>query len=136
MKSLQQSILESQGDTKLLNLLLPFKNQANSIMSMIAKRIEKWDANKGEHSQSPMFLCDYNRKSISWETVDTLSINLGDNDEDVDARNFKMFDGFLTEYLSGKMTENDQYILGVFIERCFIPIFDKDGFEKIWNKLS
>lgn len=136
MKSLQQKINESQSIDGLFDILAQFKNQDNNILSMIAKRIEKWDANKGEYSQDPMFLCDYGHKSISWETVGTLSINLGDQNENEDARNYRLFDGFLTEYITGKTTKHDQYILGIFIDRCFIPIFDKDSFDKIWNKLA
>jgi hypothetical protein len=38
--------------------------------------------------------------------------------------------------MSGEKTPNDQYVLGVFIDRCFIPIPDKETFDKIWDKLN
>lgn len=136
MVTLKDYIIENKlVDGQLQQIMSQFKEQKDQILSMIAKRIEKWDANSGINSQKPMFLCDYKHQYISWETIDTLSINLGDNDENVDARNYKLFDGFLTEYINGEETKNGQYVLGVFIDRCFIPIFDKVTFDKIWNKL-
>ena len=35
-----------------------------------------------------------------------------------------------------KETTNGKYILGLFIDRCFIPIPNKETFEKIWDKLN
>lgn len=137
MKSLRDMILEEQDKKELKFVSDLFKNESNSMLSMIAKRIEKWDINAGRHSREPMFLCDWNRNSMGWSTVDNLKIELGDGQDHIDGgTNASMFDGFLTDYLSGKTTKNDQYILGVFVDRCFIPIPDKDTFEQIWQKLQ
>ena len=38
--------------------------------------------------------------------------------------------------MAGKKTKNEQYILGVFMDRCFIPIPDQSTFEKIWKKVA
>lgn len=133
MMSLTQHIQESKNES----IITMFKDGDDTILSMIAKRMMKWDANNGKHSQEPMFLCDWNRKTISWSTIENLQIELGDGEGNIDGgTNINMFDGFLKEYLSGETTKNDQYILGVFIERCFIPIPDKETFEKIWDKLT
>ena len=47
-----------------------------------------------------------------------------------------LYDGFLNDYCSRKKTKNSKYILGVFIDRCFIPILDKETFDKIWNSVN
>ena len=49
---------------------------------------------------------------------------------------FGSFYGFLNEYMAKKSTKNERYILGIFVDRCFLPIPDRDTFEKIWNKLA
>lgn len=128
-------MINESKDTSITSL---FKDCEDSILLMIAKRIEKWDANSGKHSREPMFLCDWNRSTMAWSTINNLKIELSDNeDHDNDVvTNKNMFDGFLKEYISGKTTQNDQYILGVFIDRCFIPILDKDTFDKIWDKID
>lgn len=137
MRSLRDMILEDQEKTQLRFVSDLFKNEGNSMLSMIAKRIEKWDLNTSRNSRKPMFLCDWNRTSMGWSTVDNLKIELGDGEDHIDgATNASMFDGFLTDYLSGKVTENDQYILGVFVDRCFIPIPNKETFENIWQRLQ
>ena len=137
MKNLVNYITEGEKDIDLSSITSKFKDSEETILSMIAKRVDKWDANIGRYSREPMFLCDWNRQSIGWSTISSLQIELGDGDENIDGgTNYKMFDGFLTDYLSGKVTENDQYILGVFIDRCFIPITDKNAFEKIWVELT
>ena len=125
-------------ESKYLSTLSTFKDGENSILSMIAKRIEKWDANSGKHSREPMFLCDWNRTSMSWSTISNLQIELSDDNEETDSvkeTNKNQFDGFLQEYIRGEKTPNDQYILGVFIDRCFIPIMNKETFDQIWNKI-
>ena len=58
-------------------------------------------------------------------------ILIDDNNKLVD-----LYDGFLNDYCSRKKTKNSKYILGVFIDRCFIPIFDKETFDKIWNSVN
>ena len=135
--SLTQHINESEESSKVFNSLVKsFVNGDDSILSMIAKRMEKWDANNGKHSREPMFLCDWNRQTLGWSTIENLQIELGDGEGHIDGgTNYKLFDGFLKEYISGETTNNDQYILGVFMERCFLPIFDKNTFESIWNEL-
>ena len=136
MISLTEHINEAKED-QVMTIFKDFKDGEDSMLSMIAKRIMKWDANNGKHSRKPMFLCDWNRQTISWATVGSLQIELGDNEGHIDGgTNYKLFDGFLKEYMSGETTPNDQYILGVFMDRCFIPIPDKDTFEKIWNKIA
>ena len=135
MMSFTQYINETKDDL-VMTIAKNFKDGDNSILSMIAKRMMKWDANTGKHSREPMFLCDWNRQTISWATVESLQIELGDGEGHVDGgTNYKLFDGFLKEYMSGETTPNDQYILGVFIDRCFIPIPDKETFDKIWEKI-
>jgi hypothetical protein len=132
-----RSITEMINEGKNESIFSIFKNGDDSLLSMIAKRIEKWDANSGKHSQEPMFLCDFDREQISWATLDQMNIEVGDEKGHTDAaKNVGTFDGFLKEYYSGESTKNNQYILGVFIDRCFIPIPDKDTFDKIWDKLN
>lgn len=134
MKSIEDIILEGKDNNSIFSI---FKDGENSMLSMIAKRIEKWDANSGKHSQEPMFLTDINFSSMSWATIDSLNIEVGDPNNSTDnSKNVGLYDGFLTEYISGTKTKNEQYILGVFIDRCFIPIPDKETFDKIWNKLN
>ena len=134
--SLTQHINEAKEE-QIMSIFKDFKDGKDSMLSMIAKRMMKWDANTGKHSREPMFLCDWNRQTISWSTVENLQIELGDNEGHIDGgTNYKLFDGFLKEYMSGETTPNDQYILGVFIDRCFIPIPDKETFDKIWNKIA
>ena len=136
MMSLSEHINESVNKDTLSLVIGQFKDGEDTMLSMIAKRIEKWDANSGAHSREPMFLCDFNRQSMSWTTIGTLTIELGDGEGHIDGgTNYKMFDGFLDDYMSGKTTTNDQYILGVFMDRCFIPIPNKEVFENIWNKI-
>jgi len=136
MMSLSQHINESKEET-IMSIFKDFKDGEDSMLSMIAKRMMKWDANTGKHSREPMFLCDWNRQTMGWSTVENLQIELGDNEGHIDGgTNYKLFDGFLKDYMSGTTTDNDQYILGVFIDRCFIPIPDKETFEKIWSKIS
>lgn len=133
MMSLKQHINESK-DTSIMSL---FKDGEDSMLSMIAKRIEKWDANSGKHSREPMFLTDENFNYISWTRIDMLNTEVGDPSNSTD--NSKLvgtYDGFLKEYLSHESTKNEKYILGVFVDRCFIPIPDKETFNKIWNKLD
>lgn len=133
MKSLQEIITESKES----NIVSMFKDGSNSILSMIAKRIEKWDANSGKYSQEPMFLTDDNFESISWTRIEILKTQVGDLNNSTDiSQLIGLYDGFLTEYLSHKSTKNKKYILGVFVDRCFLPISDKETFEKIWNKLN
>ena len=132
-----RSITEMINEGKNESIFSIFKTGDDSLLSMIAKRIEKWDANSGKHSQEPMFLCDFDRAQISWATLDQMNIEVGDEKGHTDgAKNVGTFDGFLKEYYSGESTKNNQYILGVFIDRCFIPIPDKDTFDKIWDKLN
>ena len=136
MMSLTQRINEAKEDL-LMSISKDFKDGEDSMLSMIAKRMMKWDANNGKYARKPMFLCDWNRQTISWATVESLQIELGDNEGHIDGgTNYKLFDGFLKEYMSGETTPNDQYILGVFMDRCFIPIPDKSTFEKIWKKVA
>jgi hypothetical protein len=132
-----RSITEMINEGKNESIFSIFKNGDDSLLSMIAKRIEKWDANSGKYSRDPMFLCDFDREQISWATLDQMNIEVGDEKGHTDgAKNVGTFDGFLKEYYSGESTKNNQYILGVFIDRCFIPIPDKDTFDKIWDKLN
>jgi len=133
MRTIEDIITESKDQS----IISMFKDGENSMLSMIAKRIEKWDANSGKHSQEPMFLTDINFSSMAWATLDSLNIEVGNPNNSTDnSKNIGLYDGFLTEYMSGKKTKNEQYILGVFIDRCFLPIPDKDTFDKIWNKLN
>lgn len=135
MKSLKDMITEDKSE--LQDTIKSFIDGEDSMLSMIAKRIQKWDINSGRNSRKPMFLCDWGRTSMGWSTIDNLKIELGDGEDHIDgATNVSMFDGFLTEYMSGKTTKNDQYILGVFMDRCFIPIPNKEIFDKIWEKLQ
>ena len=128
MKSLSQTINESSKDTSIISM---FKDGEDSMLSMIAKRIENWDANNKKHSREPMFLCDINRKNMMWSRVDTMNIETSGGKKD-----WEYYDGFLKEYYSGETTKLDQYILGIFIDGYFIPIPDKETFDKIWNKLN
>ena len=114
-----------------------FKDDGNSMLSMIAKRIENWDKNSGKHSQEPMFLTDENFKFIGWSRIDILKTEVGDPNNSTDnSQLIGLYDGFLNEYISKTKTKNEKYILGVFIDRCFITIPDKETFDKIWNKLN
>lgn len=135
MKSLKDMICEEKSQTK--DILKLFIDGENSMLSMIAKRLQKWDINAGRHSREPMFLCDWGRKTMSWSTIDNLKIELGNGEDHIDGgTNVSMFDGFLDDYIKGTVTKNDQYILGVFIDRCFIPIPNKEIFDTIWEKLQ
>lgn len=136
MMSLTQHLNEAKEDLA-MSIFKDFKDGEDSMLSMIAKRMMKWDANNGKHSREPMFLCDWNFSTMAWSTIDNLEIELGDNEGHIDGgTNKNMFDGFLKEYMAGKKTRNEQYILGVFMDRCFIPIPDKETFEKIWKKIA
>ena len=126
-----------EDKSPIYDVISQFVDSDNSLLSMIGKRMKKWDANVGRHSREPMFLCDWGRTSMSWSTVENLKIELGDGEDHVDGgTNASMFDGFLNDYMKGTVTKNDQYILGVFVDRCFIPIADKETFDKIWEKIS
>ena len=94
MMSLTQHINEAKEDL-LMSISKDFKDGEDSMLSMIAKRMMKWDANNGKYSREPMFLCDWNRQTISWATVESLQIELGDNEGHIDGgTNYKLFDGF------------------------------------------
>ena len=130
MISLEQHINESK-DKELKFIISSFKNGKDSIMSMIAKRIENYDKNDRKHARDIMFLTNETFTSIAWSSVDILNTEIDDNNKLVD-----LYDGFLNDYCSRKKTKNSKYILGVFIDRCFIPIFDKETFDKIWNSVN
>lgn len=130
MISLEQHINESK-DKELKFIISSFKNGKDSIMSMIAKRIENYDKNDRKRARDIMFLTNETFTSIAWSSVDILNTEINDNNKLVD-----LYDGFLNDYCSRKKTKNSKYILGVFIDRCFIPIFDKETFDKIWNSVN
>ena len=130
MISLEQHINESK-DKELKFIISSFKNGKDSIMSMIAKRIENYDKNDRKRARDIMFLTNETFTSIAWSSVDILNTEIEDNNKLVD-----LYDGFLNDYCSRKKTKNSKYILGVFIDRCFIPIFDKETFDKIWNSVN
>lgn len=133
MKSITQMINEGKEQS----IISMFKDGENSMLSMIAKRIENYDKNSGKHSQEPMFLTDENFNFMGWSRVDILKTEVGDPNNSTDKSQLVgLYDGFLNEYVSHKSTKNEKYILGVFIDRCFIPIPDKETFDKIWKKLS
>lgn len=130
MISLEQHINESK-DKELKFIISSFKNGKDSIMSMIAKRIENYDKNDRKRARDIMFLTNETFTNIAWSSVDILNTEIDDNNKLVD-----LYDGFLNDYCSRKKTKNSKYILGVFIDRCFIPIFDKETFDKIWNSVN
>ena len=130
MISLEQHINESK-DKELKFIISSFKNGKDSIMSMIAKRIENYDKNDRKRARDIMFLTNEMFTSIAWSSIDILNTEIDDNNKLVD-----LYDGFLNDYCSRKKTKNSKYILGVFIDRCFIPIFDKETFDKIWNSVN
>ena len=133
MKSITQMINEGKEQS----IISMFKDGENSMLSMIAKRIENYDKNSGKHSQEPMFLTDENFNFMGWSRVDILKTEVGDPNNSTDKSQLVgLYDGFLNEYVSHKSTKNEKYILGIFIDRCFIPIPDKETFDKIWEKLS
>ena len=133
MKSITQMINEGKEQS----VISMFKDGDDSMLSMIAKRIENYDKNSGKHSQEPMFLTDENFNFMGWSRVDILKTEVGDPNNSTDKSQLVgLYDGFLNEYVSHKSTKNEKYILGVFIDRCFIPIPDKETFDKIWEKLS
>ena len=41
------------------------------------------------------------------------------------------YDSYLKEYLSSQKSSSDGYILGVFMDRCFIPITNRESYQKI-----
>lgn len=129
-----KSITEMINEGKKESILSMFKDGEDSMLSMIAKRIENWDKNSGRWSQDPMFLTDENFNFIGWSRVSILNTEVNHNGKTM--KNFELYDGFLNEYVSKKSTKNEKYILGLFIDRCFIPIPDKETFDKIWEKLS
>ena len=132
-----KSITEMINEGKEQSIISMFKDGENSMLSMIAKRIENYDKNAGKHSQEPMFLTDENFNFMSWTRIDMLKTEVGDPNNSTDKSQLVgLYDGFLNEYVSHKSTKNEKYILGVFIDRCFIPIPDKETFDKIWEKLS
>jgi len=130
MKSITQMINEGKKES----ILSMFKDGEDSMLSMIAKRIENWDKNSGRWSQDPMFLTDENFNFMGWTRVNLLNTDITHNGKEL--KNVDLYDGFLKEYISKKETANGKYILGLFIDRCFIPIPDKETFEKIWDKLN
>ena len=130
MISLEQHINESK-DKELKFIISSFKNGKDSIMSMIAKRIENYDKNDRKRARDIMFLTNETFTNIAWSSVDILNTEIDDNNKLVD-----LYDGCLNDYCSRKKTKNSKYILGVFIDRCFIPIFDKETFDKIWNSVN
>jgi len=133
MKSIEDIITEGKDQS----IISMFKDGENSFLSMIAKRIENWDKNSGKHSREPMFLTDENFQFMSWTRVDLLKTEVGDPNNSTDnSQLVGLYDGFLNEYITKKSTPNEKYILGVFIDRCFIPIQDKETFEKIWERLN
>lgn len=130
MISLEQHINESK-DKELKFIISSFKNGKDSIMSMIAKRIENYDKNDRKRARDIMFLTNETFTNIAWSSIDILNTEIDDNNKLVD-----LYDGFLNDYCSRKKTKNSKYILGVFIDRCFIPIFNKETFDKIWNSVN
>ena len=54
MMSLTQRINEAKEDL-LMSISKDFKDGEDSMLSMIAKRMMKWDANNGKYSRKPMF---------------------------------------------------------------------------------
>lgn len=133
MKSIEDIITEGKDQS----IISMFKDGENSMLSMIAKRVEAYDKNSGKHSQEPMFLTDENFKFMSWTRIDMLKTEVGDPNNSTDnSQLIGLYDGFLNEYMAKKSTKNERYILGIFVDRCFLPIPDKDTFEKIWNKLA
>ena len=127
MKSINDIINESKT---IDSGLLEFKDGSDSVVSMIVKRMEIWDGNKTPTSRLPMFLVSENHEAIRWVQKKYLTTPK-DSGETVET-----YDGYLKEYLMKKNTPNDCYILGVFVDRCFIPIPDKETFDKIWDKLN
>ena len=127
-----KSIMETINESKTIDTIKKtFINGDSSLLSMIFKRISKWDENSGRYSREPMFLVDYNLESLSWVRLDLLNTDIDSNN-----MNYDYYDGFLTEYLNKTSTQNNQYILGVFLDRCFIPIPDKTTFEEILKLLN
>ena len=132
-----KSITEMINEGKKESIFSMFKDGENSMLSMIAKRIENWDKNSGKHSQEPMFLTDENFKFMNWSRIDILKTEVGDPNNSTDnSQLIGLYDGFLNEYISKTSTKNEKYILGIFIDRCFIPIPDKETFDKIWEILN
>ena len=132
-----KSITEMINEGKKESIFSMFKDGENSMLSRIAKRIENWDKNSGKHSQEPMFLTDENFKFMNWSRIDILKTEVGDPNNSTDnSQLIGLYDGFLNEYISKTSTKNEKYILGIFIDRCFIPIPDKETFDKIWEILN
>jgi len=133
MRTIEDIITEGKDQS----IISMFKDGEDSMLSMIAKRIENYDKNSGKHSQEPMFLTDENFKFMGWSRVDILKTEVGDPNNSTDKSQLVgLYDGFLKEYMAHESTQNEKYILGIFIDRCFIPIPDKETFDKIWDKLN
>ena len=120
MKNILDIINESKNNT-----LSDFKDGSDSIISMIVKRMEIWDANKTPTARIPMFLVDENRETINWTQQKYLTMSK-ESGETVER-----YDSYLKEYLSSQKSSGDGYILGVFIDRCFIPITNRESYQKI-----
>ena len=127
MKSINDIINESKT---IDSGLLEFKDGSDSVVSMIVKRMEIWDGNKTPTSRLPMFLVSENHEAIRWVQKKYLTTPK-DSGETVET-----YDGYLKEYLMKKNTPNDCYILGVFVDRCFIPIINQETYNNILERIQ
>ena len=104
MISLEQHINESK-DKELKFIISSFKNGKDSIMSMIAKRIENYDKNDRKRARDIMFLTNETFTSIAWSSVDILNTEIFEKmdslfDKDVDSAIKKRIITDVTKYIN------------------------------------
>ena len=104
MISLEQHINESK-DKELASIINNFKNGEDSVISMIAKRIENYDKNDRKRARDIMFLTNETFTSIAWSSVDILNTEIFEKmdslfDKDVDSAIKKRIITDVTKYIN------------------------------------
>lgn len=122
MRSLTETLINESKDNKIIDV---FKKEESdgSLIVAVAKKIQKWDANKNAFSRDPMFLIRTSKGSLEWHRYEGLQHSVDDNE----------FSVFLEDAFN---RAKEKAILGVFVDRCFLPICNIDEFNKVWNQLT
>lgn len=123
MKSIIETIIkESKDDEKIIDIFKKEDTNGSMIVS-IAKKIQRWDANKNAFSRDPMFLIRTSKGALEWQRYEGIQHAVDDNE----------FKTFLEDSFNHV---KEKAILGVFVDRCFLPICTEEEFNKVWNQIS
>ena len=129
MKNLTELIKEDKSDNKIdTQILNALGGDDDSIWGSIIKRVKGWDNKKHDWSRKPMFLVSDNG-DLGWYRTKFMKAKNSEGKE------INTYDGYLNDYIK-KNNKNNSYVLGIFINRFFYPIFNIDEFEKIWELIE